>query len=314
MEDSKLSLSDLIILKNLSKNSRTSLKDLATKASISKQAMHKRLKKIEVDYIKKYVTLIDYGILGYNTIQIYFKIQGINRREYRKKISELQKIEKVVWISNFIGEYDIGISIMYKTIDEINKVISRVYQLFKGYVKNKEWHLIKNQYVSPILSDEQKEVICFEKDKEINISNIDRKIIESIKHNPRFILVDISSKIGINHKTLQKHIMQLEKNKVIKGYGVLLNYRKLGYEWNICILNITPGSNLSSLLNLLKKENNVPFISTTIENNIIFDYVSKDYNELKEFLDKLQIEFSKIIDTYKILSVLNLEKLSDSRL
>ena len=83
---------------------------------------------------------------------------------------------------------------------------------------------------------------------------------------------------------------------------------------DICILNITPGSNLSSLLNLLKKENNVPFISTTIENNIIFDYVSKDYNELKEFLDKLQIEFSKIIDTYKILSVLNLEKLSDSRL
>ena len=137
MEDSKLSLSDLIILKNLSKNSRTSLKDLATKASISKQAMHKRLKKIEVDYIKKYVTLIDYGILGYNTIQIYFKIQGINRREYRKKISELQKSEKVVWISNFIGEYDIGISIMYKTIDEINKVISRVYQLFRVMSRTK---------------------------------------------------------------------------------------------------------------------------------------------------------------------------------
>ena len=108
--------------------------------------------------------------------------------------------------------------------------------------------------------------------------------------------------------------MQLEKNKVIKGYGVLLNYGKLGYEWNICVLNIAPGSNLSSLLNLLKKENNIPFISTTIENNIIFDYVSEDYNELKEFLDKLQIEFSKVVDTYKILSVLNLEKLKDLNL
>jgi len=65
-------------------------------------------------------------------------------------------------------------------------------------------------------------------------------------------------------------------------------------------------------ISLEKIGESFPFVSTTIENNIIFDYVSKNYNELKEFLDKLQIEFSKVIDAYKILSVLNLEKLEDS--
>ncbi len=312
MLKSKLNPKNLIILKNLCKNSRISLKDLSTNTHISKQAMHKKLKKIETNYIRRYVTLIDHYILGYNTVHIYFKIQRISRNEYANKIKRLQNIKRITWVSNFIGDYDLGISIMFKTIEELNQVLSKVYNLFKGHIKNKELHLINSQFASTILHDNEKKTIDFEHNKKVEISKVDKEIIKYIEYNPRFEWIDISSKVGINHKTLQKHINKLEQNKVIKGYGAILNYGALGYDWSICILNIVPGTNLTETLSLLKKENNIPFISTTIENNIIFDYVSKNYNELKEFLDKLQIEFSKVIDTYKILNVLNLEKLEDS--
>jgi len=312
MVKSKLNNKNLIVLKNLCNNSRISTKDLATKAHISKQAMHKKLKKIESDYISKYVTLIDHCILGYSTVHIYFKIQGISRKGYNTKIKKLQNFKKIIWVSNFVGDYDLGISIMFKTIEELNEVISNVYVLFKGHIKNKELHLINTQYVSPMLYDEKKPVICFEHKKKIKISDIERKIIKYIEYNPRFEWTDISSKVGINYKTLQKNIIKLEKNGIIKGYGVILNYKALDYDWSICILSMVPGAVFNGVIDLLKREDNVPFISTTLENDIIFDYVSKSFNELKEFLDKLQIGFSKVIDTYKILNVLNLEKLEDS--
>ncbi len=144
----------------------------------------------------------------------------------------------------------------------------------------------------------------------LNIERLDEKILSEIKNNARFNYLDLSIKLKKKPETIKKHILSLENKKIIKSYKLLLNYNRLGYLWHLCILNIVPGRGISNLLNYFKQEKRIPFVSITIENNIIIDFLSRDYQELKEFLNLLK-EKNKEIESYKILNVEKLIKLKE---
>lgn len=313
MDKFKLNHKNKILLELLDANSRSTLGFLAEKLNLSKQAIRIKLKNfIQKELVLNYISIVDFFKLGYNNMHLYLMLQGIDKETYNKKIEDIKKLRGIVWIAELFGESNLGISILYKNTLELSDILDKTNKIFGSFIIRRETHLINKHFISRInFVSQDSKIIELNHDKNIlNIEKLDEKILSEIKNNARFNYLDLSIKLKKKPETIKKHILSLENKKIIKSYKLLLNYNRLGYLWHLCILNIVPGRGISNLLNYFKQEKRIPFVSITIENNIIIDFLSRDYQELKEFLNLLK-EKNKEIESYKILNVEKLIKLKE---
>jgi len=304
---------DLELLEILDKNSRASLREISSQLKISKQAINKKINNLKKRRIIKFLPIIDYFKLGYSNTHIYLKLRGIKKEEYGKIIKKLEGENNISWISQFFGDFDLGISIFYKSLKELKKTLKKIYELMGKYIIKEEKIFILKQYIQSFCINKEckREIIRMELSDEIlNLSTIQKKILSKIKETGKFNYLNVSLDLKNKPETIKKHLQNLERKEVIKKYKVLIDYNKLGYIWSLCHLSIKKGGDISKLIKILNKEKRIPFISITLEDNIILDFLSKEYSELKSFLEELKWKNSEIFD-YNILNVDKIFKLKE---
>lgn len=92
--------------------------------------------------------------------------------------------------------------------------------------------------------------------KDNELEELDLKILSILSNKGRISHRAISDKVGKSHLTIKKHIDELEKNKIIKGYSANIDFEKLGYEIIAIIeLTISKGKMLDVENNLAKNPN-----------------------------------------------------------
>ncbi len=67
------------------------------------------------------------------------------------------------------------------------------------------------------------------------LDEIDRKIIRVLEKDARTSLRKISELVDVSLGTVSNRVKKMEKNKVIKGYSVILNPDEIGWELNVVI-------------------------------------------------------------------------------
>ncbi|VVC71808.1 putative HTH-type transcriptional regulator [uncultured archaeon] len=63
------------------------------------------------------------------------------------------------------------------------------------------------------------------------LDELDRRILRELAANARISARKLGSKIGAATSTVSARMSWLERRGVIKGYGVKIDYGKLGFEW-----------------------------------------------------------------------------------
>jgi len=205
----------------------------------------------------------------------------------------------------------VGISLFYGNQVELYKILSNIRKLFGKNIKKEDLFYIYEQTIIPFSFDKVKKQINIENKLPIKISKLDINILNKIESNPRFETYKLSEELKINPATLKKHIRELESKKIILNYGMIVDYHKLGFFWNICILNNQLGKNIDGVIGYLLKDRKITFVSKTIGDAIIFDYITESQDSLNEFLDKTLDNFSETIISYKILNVSNVKKIKE---
>ncbi|MHA2390979.1 MAG: Lrp/AsnC family transcriptional regulator [Promethearchaeota archaeon] len=74
--------------------------------------------------------------------------------------------------------------------------------------------------------------------KDGELEELDIEILRILSEKGRSSHRFIAEKLGKSHLTIKKHIDELEKNKVIKGYSADIDFEKLGYDI-IALIEIT---------------------------------------------------------------------------
>ncbi|MFX0206122.1 MAG: Lrp/AsnC family transcriptional regulator [Candidatus Hodarchaeota archaeon] len=69
-----------------------------------------------------------------------------------------------------------------------------------------------------------------------SIDSIDRRIIALMKKNSRITRRELAKQLDISPQTVQNRIAALEKNKIILGYTLITNEKKLGKQVTAYIL------------------------------------------------------------------------------
>ena len=306
MDKNKLNCKDLKLLGLLDINSRESLLNLSKKMGISSQAISKKIKHLlELNYFK-FVTFIDLFSIGYNNAHVYLKLQGYERVDYEKFILEVSSIKGISWIAELFGDFDLGISFFYKSQLDLAKFIEKINSVGKNKIKEREIFFIKDHIISNVSFDKESDKI-FNKielsDKYYTLNKQESIILNKIKSNSRYSTYSLSEELKLDPKTINSYIKRLESLKIIRWYKIIPNYVKLNKMYNICLLDIKPGQNIQSLISFLEQERNIPFISCTFDNKIIFDYISQDYQELKDYVNILKNKFEDKILSYKVFSI-----------
>lgn len=62
------------------------------------------------------------------------------------------------------------------------------------------------------------------------IDEIDKKILSEYLKDARLSFREVASKIGVAAGTVLSRVRKMEKEGLIKGYSVILDHEKLGYE------------------------------------------------------------------------------------
>ena len=307
---------DFKIMTHLDKNCRITSSKLALKMGLSKQAINKRIKNLKKEgFIIDYFTLVDYFKLGFNNLNLFLKLEGLSTEENEKVIHELKNHRHTGWVSELFGEYDIGISLFYKKTNEIEDSLNFIHSLISTkIVAEKQIVITKNIIPSIIFRDlditEIRNYHNFSSGvSQIELNNLDRKIISLLNTNSRVSFATLSKSLTITPNAVKYRIKQLEKLGVIGGYKTLLNYNKLGFLWYLVFIETFPGSDLNSLIQEIKEHHSTVFISQTLDKGLMVDFIAKDVFELKRNLNYFKNKFYKVVRKYPTMNVIKIHKL-----
>lgn len=125
MKTEHMDETDERILNELRRDSRKSLRKLASSVGVSPSAISERIKRMEkLGVIKGYTANLDYSKLGYEFVAIVqISISGGALLEVQKKISALPG---VIAVYDVTGQYDSTAILMRKSRGELSALIKKI--------------------------------------------------------------------------------------------------------------------------------------------------------------------------------------------
>jgi DNA-binding Lrp family transcriptional regulator len=89
------------------------------------------------------------------------------------------------------------------------------------------------------------------------LSDTDVKILQVLLEDARFSSRQIAKKVGVSVGTVLSRIKRMEEDGLIKGYSVIMNHEKLGYELTVVMEVTVSKGRLIEMENEIAKISNV---------------------------------------------------------
>ena len=120
------------------------------------------------------------------------------------------------------------------------------------------------------------------------LDDVDLRIINLLQEDSRLSYNKIASKLGISVGTAYNRIKSLEERGVLKGYTVLIDMDKVGYNLTALILIQAEGKHLLNVETEIAKMNNVVSVyDITGDFDIAVIARFKDRDSLNQFIKNL---------------------------
>ena len=91
----------------------------------------------------------------------------------------------------------------------------------------------------------------------MELSETDKKILKNLLDDARFSSRQIAKNVGVSVGTVLSRIKKMEDDGLIKGYSVILDHEKLGYELTVVTEITVSKGRLTEMENEIAKISNV---------------------------------------------------------
>jgi len=325
----ELDKKDLRILELLTVNCRYSIKDIAKAINSSKDTVRYRINNlIKNNYIYKFITLINFSVLGYDQYYLNLELQNLNPKKediIRKKLKNNKNVFLIVETS---GKWDFFIGVACKGVQNYDKILRQIYAICGNNLADSEsvaWikdykytHTIEGIKLGTYLKYKNRDP-SFSRDlfkpKEFEfvekVENLDKKdlnILRIIADNPRIELKSLGERIKLTGEAVRNRIKKLIEKGVILGFSAIPNFFNLGYQSYFLLIqsnNLTPEKEKKFKEFLQKKDYTIISFKTIGRYDILLSISVKDLNEFNKVLTELKESQSEIIEKYEALPLLN---------
>lgn len=311
----KLDLKDRKILYQLDVNSRQSNAEIAKKVRLSKDAVGYRIKKLEEQWIiRGFRAVIDSSRLGYLFYRVFFNLMDMQPAKLQELIEFLKNQKNVWWIAKLDGTWNFAFAIWVKTNKEFNDFY---HELGLKFREN-----IKERLICPMVSyKEMSKKYLLEAKQEVSITSVgdgekqevdqtDLQILRFLSENARTPLIDMAHKLKVDSMTIHHRIKKLENKKVIQGYKLDLDSRKLGRDFYSVKINLRDVSQIKEIKSFILT---IPEVTATTEAigsyDIEFDLEVENSERYFKILEDLETQFDfireviyfRVLKNYKVL-------------
>lgn len=307
MQEIKLDAKDLGLLKELERDSRAPISEIAKKIKISKEVAHYRLNKlIDSGLIKGFDLITDYFSLGYKCYRLVINLQNLKYSIRKEIISNLRKIKKIDLNVYLSSDRDLELNVWVKYSSEFYSFYNEFINKYSEYINDKELYLVTSIYLaSHGYLHKGNSVIKLGEEKEIKeIDQIDEKLINLLEENPREDIVEVSKKMNIPISTIHYRIKQLKEKRIIKGTIPLFNKSVLGYNTYKVEIILQNPSQKKEFVSYLASQSQITKITELIGNKDLDFYADfKTSQELDKFLEELRLKVPQIKD-FEVINII----------
>lgn len=237
-----LDIKDKKILYELDKNARTPNTQIAKKVGLTPEGVNYRIKRFEEQgIITNYQLIVNLSKLNIFHFKIFMSFQHMTSEKLDEIISKLKNEEYIKWIVSCKGPWDLILTIETDSIENADKIKVKILCLFENYIRKKSYSiLVEAETYNRNYLLESKEIInsrtIMKKDEIMSIDATDMKLLKILTLNSRKSIVELARELKTTPRIIKYRITQLEKNKLILGYKVALNYEKLGIQFYKCLV------------------------------------------------------------------------------
>jgi DNA-binding Lrp family transcriptional regulator len=301
----ELSKLDKDILFELSEDCRQSDASIGKKLRRSKQTIRYRIKRLEEQkIITAYNALIDFRVLGLNSIRVYFKLRNISPEKEKEMYEYIRKSDLFLWTVNLEGDVDIAFYVWIKDIDQFYEKWEDFFHLYRQYIHRQEFYISINMihYPMKILKKPAyiRELNIGENKKRLAIDETDLKILKILSRQANLPATGIAKEASISAKQVIYRIRRLEKEKIILGYNAILDETKLGYSMFKIDFYLFNHSRLKEMYEFAKQHPNIKNVMRTIGGaDFEIEVLVRDVAELRGLIEEIREKYSEVIDYWR---------------
>ena len=303
----KLDLIDKKLIYTLDLDARMPLSKIAKKLRVSKQVVKYRLDNlVSKGIIRGFYADINSSKLGLEIYMIYFKFHKMPLTIEKKFIKHMCSQKGIGVNISINGKWDYMVDLWAKSPVHFKKQYQEIMKDYEQYIKNKQiiietdFYYFKPTHILDKPSN--KKIIMTGNLEEIKLDNIDKKIIITLTKNCRISLVELAKLVGLTPNAVKNRIKQLEKNNIILGYQVFIDYQKLGflhYRVFLHIENLTQELE-NSIIEFLRLNKTCVSITKTIGYcELEFRSIVKSVDEFYALIEELRKEFADYLKDYE---------------
>jgi len=305
------------ILFELDKNSRISINKIAKKIKLSRDVVRYRIKQLEKqEIIQKYIAIIDFTKLGYQNIRLYLRLKNTSTEIEEKMINYLINQKNIFTVYKTDGKYDLAIGFFVKDLQKYQIYYEKFLKIFKPYILKKKFSICLNyvHFNRNYLTEKKYynlSPISIGSSKFYQYDNKDIQLLNLIKEDARISLLDLSKKMKMTPTGIKYKLKNLEKNKVIMAYKVLINFDKFGYKYYKIDLDLEDVSIIPSLKQYVIQHPNIIYQDIFIGgSDFEFDCELLNQQELYKIFEDLKKLFPEKIRNYHYYKALKIYKYS----
>lgn len=296
---------DKDLLFELTSNCRQSNSIIGRKLRRSKQTILYRMKRLEEEkIITAYNALIDFRVLGFNSIRVYFKLRNITPDKEGEMYADMKSNDLFLWTVNLEGDIDIGFYVWIRTISQFYEQWERFFKKYRQYILRQEVYLSINMIHYPVkilkMPKEVDEWVVGRNNALEKIDEVDFKILKILSREANRPIVEISKQSGISAKLAAYRIKKLEEKKIILAYNAIIDETKIGYSMYKIDFYLFNHSKITQMIEYARQHPNIKNVMKTVGGpDFEIEVMVKDINELKSMVDDIRTRFSDVIDYWR---------------
>ena len=283
---------DWKILATLSKDCRTSLRQIANAVGVSREVADYRIKKlVKTGIIKSFCTDVNLQALGYTKHVVYLELKNVDKEKEENIFQYLKNHKFISWIVTSTGKWSVIFDIHAKNTQHLSQLIKELKQEIGIYFGEYEIVTLEKYYYYHSKFFNEKEKIQEKKNKNISLDEIDLLLLRTLRNNARIDYVKLSEKVKLTPEAISKRIKKLKENNIINQFYIFPDLTRLGFEhYNVQInLENIDNEKENKIMNYLQHHKSVSFIYKPISHwDIEFGVFVKNPGELRDFMLQLR--------------------------
>jgi len=257
------------ILDALQDNSRMSYSELAKNVGLVRETAYYRVLSLEKKgIIRKYVSFIDISKLGLSIYCVFLNLSTSSVDARKKIIERIRSDPNVTWAASVGSYYDLVFAIQATDARHFKTIYAELCEGFKGYIHEERFSQRVRLEANPIDNNPQKKTLTIYSgiENRTEIDDLDKGILKRIMEDSRISVLRLSDLLKRPGSTIKTRLKRLERLGIIQGYGILLDYERLGVQvYQLLITTTSLNKEESRMLqSYCRSIENIPFYAETI--------------------------------------------------